>query len=279
MTAEGRGHVDNGRRNWRLWTASQMFRAARAFEFFTLAIPRPEDFAASTHRFYADPQNVAVLAERGPGDLYPHERALLDRRTSGVGTALVLGCGAGREALGLAGLGWQVVAVDGSPGLVEAAQAHAARSGVRVDWRSQHLSGGFALGRRFDLICLFGHVYCLIPGRARRVQLLRACREHLAPNGICLLDFALHPPSAREAWAHRWRRRLAWLVRGNRGVQLGDVWTAGALFIHQFGSVDEITEEAVAAGLDLEAHADGPHVPMAVLRPASSPAAPAESSV
>ena len=270
--------MDNGR-NWRLWTISQMFRAARAFEFFTLAIPRSEDFLARTHRFYADPRNVAALAERGPGDLFPHERALLDRRTSGVGTALVLGCGVGREALGLAGLGWQVVAVDGSAGLVEAARVNAARSGVRVDWRSQHLSDGFALGRRFDLICLFGHVLDLIPGRRRRIQLLLACREHLEPDGVCLLDFALHPPSTREAWAHRWRRRLAWLVRGNRGVQLGDVWTAGVLLMHQFGSVDEITEEAAAAGLDLEALADGPHVPMAVLRPASSPADPDTTSV
>ena len=271
--------MDNGRRNWRLWTASQMFRAARAFEFFTLAIPRPEDFAARTHQFYADPHNVAALAARGPGDLFPHERALLDRRTSGMGTALVVGCGVGREAIGLAGLGWQVVGMDGSPGLVEAAQANEARSGVQVDWRAQHLSDGLALGRRFDLICLFGQVYGLIPGRARRVQLLRACREHMKPDGICLLDFALHPPSAREAWAHRWRRRLAWLVRGNRGVQLGDVWTAGVLFIHQFGSLDEITEEAAAAGFDLEADIDESHVPMAVLRPASSPAAPAASSV
>ena len=169
--------------------------------------------------------------------------------------------------------------MDGSPGLVDAARAHAARSGVQVDWRAQHLSGGFALGGRFDLICLFGHVYCLIPGRTRRVQLLRACREHLKPDGICLLDFALHPPSPREKWAHRWRRRLAWLVRGNRGVQLGDVWTAGVMFTHQFGCLDEITEEAAAAGFDLEADIDESHVPMAALRPASSPAAPAASSV
>ena len=243
-----------------------MFRVARAVDFFTLAIPRSEDFLDHTHRFYADAGNVAALAERGPGDLFSHERALIDRRTSGVGTALVLGCCTGREALGLAGLGWEVAAVDGSPALVAAARANAARSGVRVDWRCQPLADGFALGRRFDLICLFGQVYGLMPGRRRRIQLLRACREHLAPDGVCLLDFALHPPSRRQTWAHRWRKRLAWLVRGNRGVQLGDVWPMGALFLHQFVSLDEITKEAAAAGLDLEAHADGSHVPMAVLR-------------
>ena len=31
------------RHNWRLWVATQMFRAASALEFFTIGIVRPED--------------------------------------------------------------------------------------------------------------------------------------------------------------------------------------------------------------------------------------------
>ena len=266
-----RGHIQNRERQWRMWTAAQMVRAARAFDFFTLAVPRSEDFAACTREFYADARNVADLAKRGVGTLCPHERASLERYTSGAGAALVLGCGWGREAIGLASLGWRVVGVDSSPGLVEAAQANAAQSGVRVDWLCEDLSGGFALGRAFDLICLFGQVYALIPGRARRIRLLSACRQHLKPDGVCLLDFPLDGhASARARWAHRWRRRLAWLVRGNRDVQLGDKWAAGVLFIHRFDSVGEISDEAAAAGFDLEAQVDGSHIPMAVLRPAAT---------
>ena len=254
-----------------MWTAAQMLRAARAFDFFTLAVPRPEDFVACTRQYYADARNVANMAKHGAGNLRPHERAYIERVTSGAGAALVLGCGWGREAIGLASLGWQVVGVDSSPGLVEAAQANAAQSGVRVHWLCQDLSGGFALGRAFDLICLFGYVYSLIPGRARRIRLLGDCRQHLKPNGVCVLDFPLNgQASAQARWAHRWRRRLAWLVRGNRELQLGDRWTAGALLIHRFDSVGEVSDEAAAAGFDLEAQNDGSLVPMAVLRPAAT---------
>ena len=273
-----RGHIQNRERQWRMWTAAQMLRAARAFDFFTLAVPRSEDFVARTRQFYADAGHVAASAKHGAGSLRPHERAYIERVTPGAGAALVLGCGWGREAIGLASLGWQVVGVDSSPGLVEAAQANAAQSGVRVHWLCQDLSGGFALGRAFDLICLFGYVYSLIPGRARRIRLLSACRQHLKPDGVCVLDFPLDgQASAQARWAHRWRRRLAWLVRGNRELQLGDRWTAGALLIHRFASVGEISDEAAAAGLDLEARNDGPPVPMAVLRPAAT--TPASSTV
>ena len=273
-----RGHIQNRERQWRMWTAAQMTRAARAFDFFTLAVPRSEDFVACTRQFYTDTRNVAALAKDGAGSLHPYERAYVERVTSGAGAALVLGCGWGREAIGLARLGWQVVGVDSSPGLVEAAQANAAQSGVRVHWLCEDLSGGFALGRAFDLICLFGHVYSLIPGRARRIRLLSACRQHLKPDGVCVLDFPLDGhSSARARWAHRWRRRLAWLVRGNREIQLGDRWAAGVLLIHRFDSVGEISDEAAAAGFDLEAQNDGSHVPLAVLRPAGT--TPASSTV
>ena len=274
-----RGHIENRERQWRMWTAAQMLRAGRAFDFFTLAVLRSEDFVARTRQFYTDPRNVAALANNGARSLSPYERAYVERFTSGAGAALVLGCGGGREAIALASLGWQVVGVDGSPGLVEAAQGNAAQSGVRVHWLCEDLSAGFALGRAFDLICLFGHVYSLIPGRAQRIRLLRACRQHLKPDGVCLLDFPLGgQASAQARWAHRWRRRLAWLVRGNREVQLGDRWTAGELlFIHRFASVEDISNEAAAAGFDLEAQNDGSPVPMAVLRPAAT--TPASSTV
>ena len=274
-----RGHIENRERQWRRWTAAQMLRAGRAFDFFTLAVLRSEDVVARTRQFYTDPRNVAAFANNGSRSLSPYERAYVERFTSGAGAALVLGCGGGREAIALASLGWQVVGVDGSPALVEAAQGNAAQSGVRVHWLCEDLSGGFALGRAFDLICLFGHVYSLIPGRAQRIRLLRACRQHLKPDGVCLLDFPLDgQASAQARWAHRWRRRLAWLVRGNREVQLGDRWTAGELlFIHRFASVEDISNEAAAAGFDLEAQNDGSPIPMAVLRPAAT--TPASSTV
>ncbi len=240
------------RHNWRLWVATQMFRAASALEFFTIGIVRPEDLVASARRFYTDPTHVTLLVEKSADGLYPSEVALLERIPSKAGTALVLGCGAGREAIALAKEGWQVMGIDNAPVLLDAARANAAQAGVHIDFQCHDISQGIFLDRSFDLICLFGLPYSLIPTRKWRVQLLTACRQHLQPDGRCLLDFSPDDrPSRREARAQRWRKGLAWFVGGNRECQLGDYWFKGNLFYHRFSTGAEIAEEVAAAGLSL----------------------------
>ncbi len=51
------------------------------------------------------------------------------------GTALDIGCGAGREAIFLAQCGYHVIGVDISPTALRFARARASESGVEVDWR------------------------------------------------------------------------------------------------------------------------------------------------
>ena len=246
----------------------QMLRAARALKFFSIALPRPDDFLARTHGFYTDARCVADLVEKSQRGLAPYEASLLDKFAPCAGVALVLGCGAGREAIALAKRGWQVVGLDVVPALIDAASANAVRAGVRVDWHCQDMTRGFVVDRSFDLACLFGYVYNLIPDRQRRVRLLSACRQHLNDDGVCLLNFAQGPPASdRERRAHRWRRRLARLAGGNRECQLGDHWWGDRLFVHVFATVDELIEEAAEAGFHLELHSDGTH---AILRPVAS---------
>ena len=74
-----------------------------------------------------------------------------------AGRALDLACGAGRNALYLAGLGWDVVAVDSSAAAVRIARERAAAAGLGLDARAADLeAGGFAIEPcGFDLICDF----------------------------------------------------------------------------------------------------------------------------
>lgn len=231
-----------------------MDRVARALDFFSMGILRPRDIVEWNRRYYSNPAIVSSWSRACEIGLHPEEAALVDRFFPQPGTALVLGCGGGREAIALAKRGWEVVAMDNSPNLLAAARNNAVEAGVQVEWRCQDLSQGIPLDCSFDLICLFGQLYTLIPGRKRRVELLKACRNVLEPEGVSLVTFnTCVPPSRKEIRAHRCRKALAWLVRGNGEIELSDRCFYGQAFHHFFSSRAEIIEEAATADLGVVA--------------------------
>ena len=71
------------------------------------------------------------------------------------GRALDLACGAGRNALFLASLGWSVVAVDASSAAIRIVRERAAAEGLAIDARVADLEQGqFVIEPEgFDLIC------------------------------------------------------------------------------------------------------------------------------
>jgi len=70
------------------------------------------------------------------------------------GRALVLACGAGRNALYLASRGFQVDAVDISAVAIEMARTEARRLGLSVDWRVADLSQFDLEPDRYDIITM-----------------------------------------------------------------------------------------------------------------------------
>ena len=84
---------------------------------------------------------------------------LLVRATRGLapGRALDIACGTGRHAIFLAGLGWQVTAVDSSSVGIEMTAGRARESGVTVDARVADLERGeFRIDpEAYDLIAVF----------------------------------------------------------------------------------------------------------------------------
>lgn len=96
----------------------------------------------------------------GRGDYSSAEPSQLLRRavaTLTPGRALDLACGVGRHAIFLAGLGWQVTAVDSSRTGIEMMKQRAAESGVVVDAQIADLEQGeFPIATEsYDLICDF----------------------------------------------------------------------------------------------------------------------------
>jgi SAM-dependent methyltransferase len=258
--------MNDRRAGWRLRVAKLMRRAARGFDFFSLAIPRADDLVASNRRFYMRSDMVSGLSQHVAGGLFPHECAAIERFVPAPGRAVVLGCGAGREAIGLARRGWHVTAIDVSPAAIESARRNAAEAGVTVDWQCRDISSTRDLEGSYELISLLGLVYSLIPDRSRRISLLHACGTHLSESGVVLLDFVVRRPvSPLEIRAHKWRKRLARVVGGNTGCEIGDEWQLGDLFLHVFASEDDVGAEVAEAGLKMESHGGETHAPIAVL--------------
>lgn len=160
---------------------------------------------------------------------------------------LVFAAGGGREMAALAGLGFAVDGVECHPALVETAARVLAAAGVDAQVLlapRDGLPAGIE-GERYDAIIVGWSSYMLVPGRARRVALLKALRAHVSPGAPVLLSFFTRPPGSRP---HRWTARVANLFRavlGRPRVEEGD--TLGPNFHHDF-TEDEVRAEMREGG-------------------------------
>jgi tellurite methyltransferase len=100
------------------------------------------------------------------------------------GRALDLACGAGRNALYLAGLRWDVVAVDSSPAAMRLVRERAASTGLRINARVADLEAGdFAIEPSgYDLICDFFYL---------QRDLFAKIREGVRPGGLVAAEIHL----------------------------------------------------------------------------------------
>ena len=119
------------------------------------------------------------------------------------GRALDLACGAGRNAIFLASLGWDVVAVDSSREAVRLVRERSAAAGLRIDARVADLeAGAFAIEPAgYDLICDFFYL---------QRDLFPKIREGVRPGGLVAAEihlrneqphrFVLDPGELRRAF-------------------------------------------------------------------------------
>jgi thioredoxin reductase/SAM-dependent methyltransferase len=111
------------------------------------------------------------------------------------GRALDLGCGEGADAIWLAGLGWQVTAVDVSDTALRRAANEAAAAGVadRIDFQRHDLASTFPDGE-FELVSA---QYLQSPVEFPRDRVLRTAAGTVAPDGLLLVvEHGSHRPWA-----------------------------------------------------------------------------------
>jgi SAM-dependent methyltransferase len=99
------------------------------------------------------------------------------------GTALDLGCGAGRHAVWLTEHGWRVTAVDFSDEALRQGRERASERGVDIDWVQADLRDYVPPHEAFDLVLV---AYLHMPADERRAILAKATAA-VAPGGTFLL--------------------------------------------------------------------------------------------
>lgn len=119
-----------------------------------------------------------LLWSAEPNQFLVHEAEALP-----PGTALDVACGEGRNAVWLAGRGWQVTGVDFSPVALEKGRRLADRSEVAVEWVEADVAEWSPPAEAFDLVIVF---YLHLPAELRRTVYGRMAAA-VAPGGTMVV--------------------------------------------------------------------------------------------
>ncbi len=180
--------------------------------------------------------------------LSAYERTIASRYMTPPGCVLNVGCGAGREALGLHALGHQVTAIDSCPEQVEAARKSAETAGVDL---AVELCNGERLDfadASFDYVVAWAQVLANVPGHVARGVLVRDCARVLRPGGR--FSFTVHDRDRTEDLA----RQQGLRPEGGFELEDGDVVVRdeedGPCYWHYF-TRDEIVGLCAQAALEV----------------------------
>ena len=144
----------------------------------------------------------------------PYLSALIARSGEPV---LDLGCGTGRVLLPLLRAGFDVDGADISADMIRLAQETVLREGLATRLLVQPMHE-MALPRRYRTIYMVGS-FGLGGDRAKDLECLRRCRDHLEPGGVLLFNMPMEYTSreAWEPWLSESRQRMpeSWPPRGS----------------------------------------------------------------
>ena len=205
-------------------------------------------------RYYEQLENF-MTAEHIQSGLMDWEQEAYSRYLPTNGTIGLIGCGAGRDVLGLLERGYAVDGVDASEKCIELALRHLESSGYEAELFAADISSFEFPRQAYDTFIFSWFTYNHIPDASVRIRILDRLRRRLASDGIVLLT--LPGPAELPQSPKRWITRLAAKVSRNQNPPdskdrflVRSLQDGGLLYMRAIDQ-DDIVSEAGAAGLRL----------------------------
>jgi SAM-dependent methyltransferase len=198
---------------------------------------------ALDERYYAG-EDVYRTEDWNASGLADWEREAVAALAPAGGTVLVVGCGGGREVLGLLEAGYDAYGCESHPALRAFADRFLADRGHpgRIAAAPRD---GVPDGPGCDLVVAGWGAYSLIHPRAARVGFLAAARRRSAT--LLLSCFGHEAPGRELAWTARLANALRQLRRG-APIEVGDTLAPNRVRVL---TGEELASEAAAAGFAL----------------------------
>jgi SAM-dependent methyltransferase len=217
--------------------------------------------------------------------LTPAEAEFYGRFIPANARILLIGCGTGRDILGLEALGHDVIGLEPGSDLVELARQHLARHRSAAVIRTGLVQSA-DLGGPYDVAIFSNGCYSFLQGTAVRVAALQRVAAHVFPHGRIIVSY--HSTTHQSAIG-RWLTRTAARVSGADWTpEDGDTFwrdsaVAALIRYHHVFAPREFATECERAGLHLliedpsrdwqwfaaaerptrQDRAESPHVPLA----------------
>lgn len=227
-----------------------LFSAANGCLLAAAGLLRPDERQAASCEEWGYLNLSSVDVDAG---LTPAEQEFYSRFLHPSDVVLLLGCGSGRDLLGLRLMGYDVDGLEQHPGLVELARANLARRGLGGSVRAgiiQHAD----FDRPYTAIVFTAASYSMMPGSETRVAALSRIRAFLPREGRVILSY--YPSKTYSTLGHRLTGMVAALARSGWSPEEGDMFwrhhrVPGVLgFCHVF-EAQEFQRECSEAGFKI----------------------------
>jgi SAM-dependent methyltransferase len=232
-----------------LWHGCELFRrAASACAYAAAGVLRRQDLETAMLIQFRDFAGSPDEVDEG---LNPFEQRVYTQWLRPSGRVLLVGCGAGRDLIGLHRLGYRVTGLEQSPDAAETARRHLARVGITASVNAGSIERA-ELEHQYDAIVFASSCYSNLRGSALRIATLARLRSHVSPGG-CLVISYIGSSASQSRLGIALMRLSTRLAASDWWPEPGDnfarpLGTPGVLyFTHAFRPGD-VAQECAAAG-------------------------------
>lgn len=236
-----------------LWLSKVLARASRLFASVALGVVDEKSLNALINTYW---DRQRQFQDRGHvfSGLMPAEREAYLRHLPKEGSVGLVGCGAGRDLIGLAREGLRVDGFDTSPEMISKAKEYLREAKLPNASACLVASESWDDRSPYDAFVISWLTYSLIRTREKRVELLRKLGSYTRDGGKIILSLPLRSESWQSGSA-RIAMETARLVGNCSVLEPGDVYVqqpGGAVYFEHRFDKEEVIDEVRAADLVVE---------------------------